>query len=127
MQSRPDPRLRVVLPNLEHAAGCLDLCPNTPPGDECAREGGITEVDREGVIRHAARPRGRHRPAIRPAILIEPSGDLGMPLAETRWRNADPDADEKAPFGGRDHLARVAWHRVPLSSSGRAGRASACL
>jgi hypothetical protein len=37
-------------------------------------------------------------------------------LAETRWRNRNPNADGKAPFGDRDHLARVAWHRAPLSA-----------
>jgi hypothetical protein len=40
--------------------------------------------------------------------------DLGVPLAETVWRNGDPDADGKAPFGFGDHLAGVAWHHAPL-------------
>jgi hypothetical protein len=34
MQPRPDPWLRLILPNLEHA-GRLDLCAEAPPGDEC--------------------------------------------------------------------------------------------
>jgi hypothetical protein len=33
-------------------------------GHERAREGRVEEVDRQGVIQHAARPRGRQRPAI---------------------------------------------------------------
>jgi len=35
-----------------------------------------------------------------------------MPLAETVRRNCDPDANGKAPFGDRDHLACVARHSV---------------
>ena len=87
----PDPRLRLVLTHLEDAARRFGPCPNTPPGHEGARECGISEVDREGVI--------GYRPAIRTAILVEPGGDLGMTLAEALWRNGDPDADGKAPFG----------------------------
>jgi hypothetical protein len=36
-----------------------------------------------------------------------------MPLAETRRRNADPDANWETPPGDRDHLARITWHCVP--------------
>jgi hypothetical protein len=42
-----------------------------------------------------------------------------MPLAETAWRNGDADTDREAPFGGRDHLAWVAWHRAFLLCSTR--------
>jgi hypothetical protein len=37
MQHGPDPWRRLILPDLEHDAGCLDLCLDAPPGDECAR------------------------------------------------------------------------------------------
>jgi hypothetical protein len=33
---------------------------------------------------------------------------LGMPTAETIWRDADADADWEAPFGSRDQRARIA-------------------
>jgi len=35
-----------------------------------------------------------------------------VPTAQTARRNANPDADGKAPFGGRYHLAWVAWHHI---------------
>jgi hypothetical protein len=44
------------------------------------------------------------------AILVEPGGHSGIPLAETVGRNGDPIADRETPFGHRDYLARVAWH-----------------
>ena len=69
---------------------------------------------RESVIQHATGSRGGHRPAVRAAVLIEPSGDVRAPLAETARRNRDPDADGEAPFGDLDHLAWVARHCVPL-------------
>ena len=43
-----------------------------------------------------------------------------MPLAETLWRNADPDADREAPLCRRDHLAWVARQlNVPYIFSSR--------
>jgi SOS response associated peptidase (SRAP) len=38
-----------------------------------------------------------------------------MPLAETLWWNADPDADWETPLGQRDRFAWMTWHRVPRS------------
>jgi len=35
---------------------------------------------------------------------------LGITLAKTAGRNADPDADEEASLSHRDHIARVNWH-----------------
>src|SRR6516162_997728 len=46
--------------------------------------------------------------------LVEPSGDLGMPLAETAWRNSNPDANREVPFGQGDHLSWVAGHYISL-------------
>ena len=45
--------------------------------------------------------RGRHSPAVGATVFIEPSGNLGMPLAETAWRNTDPDPDGGAPHPHR--------------------------
>jgi hypothetical protein len=38
LQPRPDPRLRLVLTNLEHPSSDLNLSPDAPPGDERAPE-----------------------------------------------------------------------------------------
>jgi hypothetical protein len=60
MRPRPDPRFRLILTHLEHASGCLGLCPDAPPGYEGAGEGCITEVgmlrtgSRAGLIQSAA-------------------------------------------------------------------------
>ena len=92
--------------------------PDAPPGDEGVTERRISEVDRQGIIEHAASSRGRHSRAVGAAILVEPGCDLGMPLAETAWPNADPDADEEVPFSHGSHLARVAQHIVfPIRST----------
>src|SRR6516164_1671216 len=114
MQSRPHPRRRLILSDLEHPTSRLDLGASAPPSDESARERGISEVDRDRVIQHPPHPRGRHRPAIGAAVLVEPHGDLGMPPPETVRRYGDPDTHRKSPFGRGDHFARVAWHQVFL-------------
>jgi len=56
VQPSPDPRCRLVLAHLEHAPCRLELGPDAPPSHEGARECRISEVDREGVIQHAAHP-----------------------------------------------------------------------
>jgi len=66
------------------------------------------------VSRRRSRSRGRHRPPVGATILVEPGGDLRMPLAETVWRNPDPDADGEPPLGHSDHFARIARHWVPF-------------
>ena len=38
------------------------------------------------------------------------------PAETSRW-NGNPDADRKAPFGHRDHFARIAGHPVFLIRS----------
>ena len=88
MEPRPDPWLRFILAHLEHTSCRLDLGPDAPAGDKRARERGIGEVDRDGVIQHAARSRRRHRPSVRAAVLVEPGGDLRVPLTETRGGTA---------------------------------------
>ena len=47
---------RLILPQLEDTFGGLDLVPGTPSGDEGTRQGGIADVDREGIVQHAACP-----------------------------------------------------------------------
>ena len=79
----------------KHAAGHLDLGPDAPPGNEGARERRIREIDRDRVVQDPAYSRGRQRPAIRAAILVEPGGDLSMAPAETSGWNRKPDADGK--------------------------------
>jgi hypothetical protein len=112
--ARAHPRLRFIVAHLENAAGRFDPRPGTPAGNERARERGISEVDRDGVIQHAAGSRGRNDPSVRAAVLVEPSGDLGVPRAETAGRNSDSDTHGEAPFGGRDQLAWVAGNRCSL-------------
>src|SRR4029077_7102682 len=90
--------------------GGLRSGPNAPPRDEGAGERGIREVDRYRGIQYPARPRRRHHPTISAAVLFQPIGDLRVPLAETAWRDADPDADRKEALGCGDHLSRVARH-----------------
>ena len=58
MEPCPHPRLRLILAHLEYTAGSLRLCPDAPPGNERAGEGGISEIDRDGIVEHAARPEG---------------------------------------------------------------------
>jgi hypothetical protein len=58
VQSRPDPRLRLILLHLEHASGLLDFCSDAPPGHECAGERSISQLDREGVISTPRVPEG---------------------------------------------------------------------
>jgi hypothetical protein len=68
---------RIILPHLENTPSSLDTVTGTPAGDEGARQGGIREIDRRGVIQHAASSRRRHSPAVGAAILVEPSGNYG--------------------------------------------------
>jgi hypothetical protein len=86
----PDPRLRLILAHLGDSVSSLGFSPNAPPRYERARQGGIGEIDREGIIQYPARPRGRHGPPVGAAVLVQPGGDLRMPLAETFWRNGLP-------------------------------------
>ena len=98
MQPCPDPRLRLIFAHLERASDRLDLRPDVPPGNEGARQCRICEIDREGVIQYATRPRRRHGPPVRTAVLIKPGGYLRMPLADTLRRNVDrAQLERRAP------------------------------
>jgi hypothetical protein len=110
MQPCPDPRCRLILAYLEHAAIRLRPGPGAPPGDKRARKCGVEEINRDGVVQHAPRPGRRDRPAVGAAILIEPGCHFRIALAETAGRNADPDADRIAPLGRRDRFSRIAPH-----------------
>ena len=81
MQPGSNPRYRRVVSHLKYAARGLSPVAGTPPRDKGTREGRIEEIDRDGVIEHAAHPRWGDRPAISATILIEPGGHLRMPLA----------------------------------------------
>jgi hypothetical protein len=80
---RPEAWHRLILAHLEDASGSFHPGTDAPPGDE-----GISGRRIRGIVKHAARSRGRHSPAVGAAILVEPGGNLGMPLTETAWRNA---------------------------------------
>jgi hypothetical protein len=73
---------------------------------------GVEEVDRNRVVEHAARPRRRHGPPVRGAVLIKPSGHSSVLSAETFRRDGDADANWEAPLGPCDQRARIAWHYV---------------
>jgi hypothetical protein len=92
------PLCRLILPHLEDAPNGLDTVPGTPSGDERARQGGIREIDREGVIQHPACPRGGHRPSVRAAILVEPNFDPVESGAQAVCRDADPDTRGETSF-----------------------------
>ena len=52
------PEARVHRPHPKHAFRRLDLVTSTLSGDERARECGIGEVDRDGVVENPAHPGG---------------------------------------------------------------------
>src|SRR5215471_5360362 len=108
MQRRSYTWRRLILAHPEYAAIRLRLSPGAAPGDKRARERGVQEIDRYGIIQHAACPRRGHRPTVSAAICVEPGGNLGMVLPQTARRDADPDADRATPLGHNDHFARVA-------------------
>jgi hypothetical protein len=56
MQPCANPRHRLILSYLKHAASCLDAVTRAPPGDECARKSRVGEIDRSGVVEHSTRP-----------------------------------------------------------------------
>jgi hypothetical protein len=114
-----DARPGFIVSHFERAAIRLRSGPGAPTDDERARECGIGKVDRDGVVKHPAHARWRHRPAIRAAILVQPGGDLSMAAPETLRRYCDPDAHRKSALGGGDHFARVAWHDEFLVRSRR--------
>src|SRR6202035_3836873 len=82
VQARCGPRRRLVIPYPEHALRRLDLVTGAPPRDEGTRKRGVKEIDRDRVIEHPAHPGWCHYPAIRAAVLVKPSGYLGIALAE---------------------------------------------
>jgi hypothetical protein len=99
---------------LEHTAGRLSLGPDAPPRNESARERRIREKIEIASFSTPRVPAGVSA-TIRPAILVQPCGDLGKVPAETFRRNADPNANREGPLGHRDQLARIARHiHVPL-------------
>src|SRR5216683_5990030 len=106
VHARPGSRRRLISPHPKHPLGCLDLVTGTPPGNEGARQRGIEEVNRHRVVENPAHPRRRYGPSVSAAVLVQPSGYLGITLAKTAGRNADPDADWEAPIGERDQVAR---------------------
>src|SRR5689334_16944248 len=115
MQPHLDARRRLVVANAEHPTIRLNSGPRAPPGDKRARERGVGEIDRHGIVQHTAHTGRRHRPAVGAAILIEPGGHLFMASTKTARRHADPDPHRKAPLRRGDDFAWVAWHLEVLS------------
>jgi hypothetical protein len=75
----PQPALRFILAHLQHASSCLDLSRDGPPDDKCARQRGIREIDRQGIIEHPRVPEGvMAHPPVRTAILVDPGGRLRL-------------------------------------------------
>jgi hypothetical protein len=68
----------------------------------------------QGIVEHAASSRGRHSPAVGAAVLVEPGGNLGMPLVETAGWYANSDTDGEAPLGE--------YRRFDVSTLGAAGQ-----
>jgi hypothetical protein len=90
MQSCPDPRRRLVIANPEYTAIGLGLGSGASSGDEGARERGIEETDRHGVVEHAPHSGGRHRPTIGAAILVEPGTSENAALVLDKIRRRFP-------------------------------------
>ena len=65
-------RRRLILADLEGAVGVLDSIAGAPSDNKGGSHGGVVEVDRDRVVQRAAQTCWRHRPAIGPAIRIEP-------------------------------------------------------
>src|SRR6516165_9723235 len=90
MQPRPDPRHRFIVANAEQAALRLDLRRSAPAGDERARQRGVAEIDRDGIVEHAAHAGRCYRPAVGATIPVEPFGDFCIALTKPTRRHADP-------------------------------------
>src|SRR6266403_4035653 len=108
----PAPRRRLIVPHPEHALRCLDHIPGAPAGHEGARKGGVEEVDRQGIVQHAAHPRGRDRPAVRATI----------PKTNKRAKVA-PDRRQRALLlpvsGGRKKKEERATEPATIATRGR--------
>jgi hypothetical protein len=80
----------------------------SPGWRQGTRQGGVKEIDRDGVIQRAAHAGRRYCPPVGTTIPIEPSRDFRMPLTKPARGNANPDPNRETPFCCRDDLARVA-------------------
>src|SRR5215831_10939264 len=110
VQLRSDPRRRFVATNAEQPVLRLNPGRRAPTGDEGARQSRVEEIDRNGIIEHAAHARRRYRPTVGAAIPVEPFRDFRIALTKPARRQADPYPHGKAALGHRDNHARVAWH-----------------
>src|SRR5262249_44680289 len=104
----------IIVAHSEHAAIGLHSRPGAPPSDERARESGVKEVDRDGVIKYPVHSGWCHRPAVSATVLVEPGGHLRMPLPQAAGWNANPDANGKTPLSHCDQFTRVTRHpKIP--------------
>ena len=84
MEARRSARRRLILADLKDAVGALGPIAGAPPGNKGGSQGGVVEVDSDRVVQRAAQTCWRHRPAIGPAIRIEPCLYLIEAIAEAR-------------------------------------------
>ena len=80
----------------EDALRSLDPIAGAPSGHEGAREGGVEEIDRQGVVEHSPHPRWRHGPSVGTAILVEPACHLREAPPEPFRRDANANTDRIA-------------------------------
>jgi hypothetical protein len=107
--SRPDPRRRLVLADLEYPASRLESW-RTRARRMPSRGSHRRSRYRDRIIQNATGAGGRESPTVGAAICVQPIGNLGLPLSETARRNAHPNADREEALGCGDHLSRVARH-----------------
>lgn len=103
VQGSGRPPVRHIVADPKGAFHRIDARTTAPARDKGAGEGGIGEMDGDGVVEHAAQPRRGHRPAVGAAIVVEPGLDAVEPGAEPVRRHRDPDAHRKTTFGLADH------------------------
>jgi hypothetical protein len=101
-------------PDLEHTLRGLSPVAGAPPRPERARERGVEEIDRRGVVGHLPHTRGRHCPQVGAANIVEPGRHLGVPVAEPLRRDADADADGKRRSAAVIKLRGLANSRTPV-------------
>ena len=86
MQPRPDPRRRFVVTNAEQPALGFNFRSRAPAGDKRSRQRRVEEIDRDGIVQHAAGAGRRYRPAVGAAIPVEPFRDFRVALTKPARR-----------------------------------------
>src|SRR5439155_625503 len=79
-----------VVTNAEQPALRLNPGRRAPAGDECARQRRVKEINRDGVVQHAAHTGWCYCPAVGATIPVEPFRDFRVALAKPARRHANP-------------------------------------